>query len=276
MPMKKSLFDSTLLMTVYKNFFFPGDILKELSNEEKRKRFYLFVILIITIFILIGYGLVHFIYHGGIEKAWVDLLTAILLLIAVLVLRKSKNGKYIYRTTMVTISCFLLHDLFLGLYDGGDILWFYMYPFIVFFLFGFSEGLLWNFFTMVLVFIILLFPDLTYSYSFSPEFKYRLIISLCMISFMAGLIEFLRSNFYNQLRQKKFELETALNNIKTLSGLLPICAHCKKIRDDKGYWNQIEGYIQKHSKAEFSHGMCPNCSDDLYGKEDWYIEMKEK
>ncbi len=72
------------------------------------------------------------------------------------------------------------------------------------------------------------------------------------------------------------KLQEALENIQTLSGLLPICASCKKIRDDKGYWNQIEGYIQKHSAAQFSHGICPECSDKLYGKEDWYIKMKNK
>jgi len=44
----------------------------------------------------------------------------------------------------------------------------------------------------------------------------------------------------------------------------------------KGYWNQIEGYIQTHSDAQFSHGICPECSDELYGKEDWYIEMKNE
>ncbi|MDA3790571.1 MAG: PAS domain S-box protein [Desulfobacula sp.] len=70
-------------------------------------------------------------------------------------------------------------------------------------------------------------------------------------------------------------LHEAIENIKTLHGLLPICASCKKIRDDKGYWNQIERYIENYSYAKFSHGMCPDCSDDLYGKEDWYIEMKK-
>jgi PAS domain S-box-containing protein len=55
------------------------------------------------------------------------------------------------------------------------------------------------------------------------------------------------------------ELKTALADVKTLSGLLPICASCKKIRDDNGYWQQVEGYIQKHSDAKFTHGMCPDC-----------------
>jgi len=61
------------------------------------------------------------------------------------------------------------------------------------------------------------------------------------------------------------EKEKALLDIKILSGLLPICASCKKIRDDKGYWNQIELYIRNHSEAEFSHGLCPLCAEKLYG-----------
>lgn len=85
-----------------------------------------------------------------------------------------------------------------------------------------------------------------------------------------------------KLQQKEIEqerlindLQEALREVKTLSGLFPICASCKKIRDDKGYWNQIEFYIQEHSEAQFSHGMCPECSDKIYGSEDWYIEMKK-
>lgn len=67
-------------------------------------------------------------------------------------------------------------------------------------------------------------------------------------------------------------LQDALERIKTLSGLLPICAHCKKIRDDKGYWNQLETYIQNHSAAEFSHGICPECARKLFPQ---YYDKKE-
>jgi PAS domain S-box-containing protein len=62
------------------------------------------------------------------------------------------------------------------------------------------------------------------------------------------------------------ECQEALAKVKTLSGLLPICASCKRIRDDKGYWKQIEDYISDHSEAEFSHGICPECGKRLYGK----------
>jgi DNA-binding NtrC family response regulator len=60
------------------------------------------------------------------------------------------------------------------------------------------------------------------------------------------------------------ELKESLAKIKTLSGLLPICAWCKKIRDDAGYWQQLESYIGKHSEAEFSHGICPDCLKQKY------------
>ena len=62
------------------------------------------------------------------------------------------------------------------------------------------------------------------------------------------------------------ELRQALAEVKALSGLLPICASCKKIRDDKGYWNQIEVYIRDHSEAEFSHSFCPDCAKKLYSE----------
>lgn len=72
------------------------------------------------------------------------------------------------------------------------------------------------------------------------------------------------------------ELKNALAHVKKLSGLLPICGHCKKIRDDKGYWNQIDSYIEKHSEAKFSHGICQECADKLYKDEAWYKNMKQK
>ncbi len=62
------------------------------------------------------------------------------------------------------------------------------------------------------------------------------------------------------------QLKEALQNIKTLSGLLPICAVCKQIRDDRGYWQQVESYVQQHSNAVFTHSICPKCSGKLYPK----------
>jgi len=70
------------------------------------------------------------------------------------------------------------------------------------------------------------------------------------------------------------ELKEALANIKQLKGLIPICASCKKIRDDEGFWNEVEAYIGQHSEAEFSHGICPECTKNLYP--DIYANLVKK
>ena len=67
-----------------------------------------------------------------------------------------------------------------------------------------------------------------------------------------------------ELRRLNAELQDALAQAKTLSGLLPICSSCKRIRDDEGYWAQLETYIQEHSDILFSHGLCPECAKKLY------------
>jgi len=69
-----------------------------------------------------------------------------------------------------------------------------------------------------------------------------------------------------ELEEANRELREANERIKTLSGLIPICSVCKKIRDDEGYWNQLEHYISQHSEATFSHGYCPSCAADVLAK----------
>ena len=72
------------------------------------------------------------------------------------------------------------------------------------------------------------------------------------------------------------ELSQALETVKTLSGLIPICAGCKKIRDDHGYWKQVESYICEHTNARFSHGICPDCARADYPEFDLYDDDKQK
>jgi len=62
-----------------------------------------------------------------------------------------------------------------------------------------------------------------------------------------------------ELKKRTQELEQALREVKVLRGFIPICASCKKIRNDRGYWQLVEAYIREHSEAEFSHGICPDC-----------------
>ena len=84
----------------------------------------------------------------------------------------------------------------------------------------------------------------------------------CILSSIADITA--RKQAEQERERLVADREKALAEIKVLGGLLPICMSCKKIRDDKGYWNQIEGYIRSHSQAEFSHSLCPECAHQLY------------
>jgi len=86
-----------------------------------------------------------------------------------------------------------------------------------------------------------------------------------LVGRMASLVDITKRKEIEADRENLItKLQDALNKIKTLKGIIPICASCKKIRDDKGFWNQVESYIKEHSDADFSHSICPECANKLY------------
>ena len=97
---------------------------------------------------------------------------------------------------------------------------------------------------------------------------------LAQLEKKTGELEFANTSLKDEIAERRriekdlqktiADLEKALHEIKTLRGILPICASCKNVRDDKGYWRQIESYISSHSSAEFSHSICPECAKKLY------------
>lgn len=103
----------------------------------------------------------------------------------------------------------------------------------------------------------------------------RLTFSIALAALLPGVMVPTIFYFYLQLlaqvdqaaREKAHliaELQAALFSVKRLSGLLPICSACKKIRDDDGYWHQVEVYLHSHSEVDFSHSICPDCVEQLY------------
>jgi PAS domain S-box-containing protein len=94
----------------------------------------------------------------------------------------------------------------------------------------------------------------------------------CLVGFFMDITE--RKRAEEERDKLVSDLEKTLSEVKTLRGFLPICSNCKKIRDDKGYWNQIESYIRDRSDAEFSHGICPECAKKLYPDMDLYEDAK--
>jgi len=244
---------------VISTFLFPDDIQLQISTEEKRKRIYVFMVVVILIPVLIGLGMVGFRQDDWLKASWANFVAAGFISIVILIARKSRDGRNAYRFGIAGVSLFLLYILILGRARGGDLMWFYLYPLVSFFLFGIAEGLFWIAVTLIPAFFIILFPSLTNTFPVPSRFVLNFIVSVLIVAIVAGLLESLRLHFDRKLEKQKIELEIALKNVKTLTGLIPICASCKKIRDDKGYWQAVEEYISTHTDALFSHSICEDC-----------------
>ena len=104
--------------------------------------------------------------------------------------------------------------------------------------------------------------------SIQPSFlqtpAFRIGVGILLIGAAIAVFRLRLRRLNQRARQLEQAVTEAMSNIRVLRGLFPICASCKKIRDDGGYWKQIEGYIRDHSEAEFSHSICPDCMGRLY------------
>lgn len=133
---------------------------------------------------------------------------------------------------------------------------------------SFKTALLLTFFVIIVASLV------TYAFLYvyqgfvdTPGYAIPVLVPLLVILYPSNLFfkMYLRTeNAENRLIEKNEELQKALDEIVELSGLLPICSNCKNIRDDKGYWNQIENYLSEKSGVEFSHSICPSCAEKLY------------
>ncbi|HTZ17085.1 MAG TPA: hypothetical protein VMB78_01465 [Dissulfurispiraceae bacterium] len=183
-------------------------------------------------------------------------------------IRRSILPWFFYALVLVTQSFFLYHLSLLntGLVYGisGFMYWFILPVFLAF---PYSAK------SSVLGFTALaLAPNISVWAGIAPNFelaKFNIIIwpTCIIVIFAAFMLDLLFRGIFVQMQERKkliMELQDSIAAVKTLRGLLPICSSCKKVRDDKGYWSQIEHYIAEHSEAEFSHGMCPDCAHKLY------------
>lgn len=248
----------TRLITTLGKFFTPP----QLSIAEQSKRGIAALLLLGLILALLGVGIATF-SRVGISATVIMCSNAVLVSLAILVaLRYVRDMLLIFRSSQVLAIGQLAFGLTMGSDQGAAMLWFYIYPVTTFFLGGTREGLFWVLLSWCASFLILIFRWGPYPYPQPVSIHFIVVYSLvCLLTY--GL-EASRSHYYTQLQEEKATLEAALLQVKTLQGLLPICASCKKIRDDQGYWHQVESYFGTHSELEFSHSICPECRTKLY------------
>jgi len=124
--------------------------------------------------------------------------------------------------------------------------------------------------------ISLIIVYISYTITGKEVTSMSLILSLVIPSIISPLATYIFLSLLNKLKVINNRLENALKEVKELSGMLPICSCCKKIRDDNGYWSQVEEYLSKKTDVLFSHSLCPICFEDESKRIDEFLEKREK
>lgn len=185
-------------------------------------------------------------------------------LVSLVLLRIGASPQWAARC-LATIGLVVLnYELATGGGDGFAMLWFFLFPLVAFFLLGDREGAVFVVVSVVLlVFFALVWPSSRGFYELSGV---RLLVTYVAVSLLAWGLESSRHRYDLELRREKRELEIAVAHIEKLAGLLPICAWCKKVRDDDGYWGELEAYLGRWGNVRFTHGICPSCRASMDGE----------
>lgn len=210
-------------------------------------------------------------FDGEIHDFVIDLFLGLVLAVTLFTILRFNADERVYRISIFIWLFSALYVAAVGSGYGSALYWVLVAPVMLFFFFEKKEGLIWVGILLFLSGILVLFPALLGTHSYDIYHRIGFTGAFLFIAGSGYGIETNRHRYSQLLADERdnLSLETkrlqeAMARIKTLNGLLPICAHCKKIRDDKGYWQQVESYICDHSDAEFSHGICPECSAKYY------------
>ena len=230
------------------------------SVDDRRKRAFIFSSSLILVPMILVFAAEDYRQGSYLECCAVTAL-AIFLMALPFILAKVGNCLPIFRLGALQTLILQTYEIESGGGNGFSFLWFYCFPLLALALFGQREGAAWSVAAVLLAAAAFVTPI---GYSYEIEVGLRFLVSYTLVALFSYGLEASRERLYSQLLEEKVALEDALAQIKTLRGLLPICGGCKKIRDDQGYWQQIEDFVGEHSQAEFSHGVCPSCTEKFY------------
>jgi hypothetical protein len=240
--------------------------------DSIRKRQFAYYCVALALPIALGF-LVYDIFNGAFLEAMLNSLLFLGLLAGYIGIRKFNVDMLTYRATLALVGIIFLYNTYIGSGDGAVLYWILPLPLIFLFFLEKFEGGLFSGILFCLMCVLLFNPFSLESYVYDAGVRMRFLFSQVLVILMAYGLEAAREKFGNLLIEKqerlleeKKQLEEAMKEIRTLSGLIPICSNCKKIRDDKGYWQQVDVYVSQHSTADFSHGICPDCLGDYYKK----------
>ncbi len=253
---------------------------ESIDTDKKRKRFLFVLCSSVTILAIVVLAIYNVMNHG-MREIKISIVLVSIIVTAYIALKKFDADILIYRICLFLLCLSLFYSVPNGAGQGTSLYWIYILPLLFFFFFGKREGLIWFMVFASCLFFVILTPSVFGWYSYGYPTVLRFIVTLGIVTMVGYGLESSRDRSHTllveknkALLQEKQLLEQAMSEIKTLSGFIPICSNCKKIRNDDGYWEQLESYIKDHSGADFSHSICPDCIVKLYPEFKQFAERK--
>lgn len=238
--------------------------------ERTRRRQMISLLTSFGIPVILMFGVVDYLEGDTIEFI-VDLALVAILAVGLIAIFKYGKDRPAYFFGLNMLALAVLYNVAIGAGRGTALFWVFILPPLLFFFQGRRDGLISVGLVLLLLSLLLFRPGLVHAHDYGTKTGLRFFPSFFFVAVIGYGLESSRDRFSDMLRREhtelmdeKANLEKAVKQIKTLHGLLPMCSSCKKIRDDSGYWKQIEAYLHEHSDARFSHGICPDCAKELY------------
>jgi hypothetical protein len=257
----------------------------EYDLEALRRMFLINLIMILGGFCLALLGTIAFIQRDYILGS-VDLTLLLFLIWLFSFLRKTRKHIFVGIFGTIVIGIFFFFLIAYGGVGNTAYVWAFIYPLVSLFLLGAKLGNFMSLLLLLMACTVFIFGGkVSFFTSYSIDLIIRFIPAYVSVHLIALFMEKLREIVQNRLKTSNISLERVvgelekrdrekeilihdlqetMKEIRILQGILPICVNCKKIRNDAGYWEQVEKYIQDRSEAQFSHGICPECAQQLY------------
>lgn len=253
---------------------------RDLDKRRKRLFFILCASIFCTAFIFLS--VLNYL-EGNVLEVTLNAVVILVMGTSFIALKRCDADMMIYRIAHLLICVLFAWSISRGTGGGTGLYWVFVVPLLFFYFFGKREGMIWSVIFSLWIGGVVFLTELFDWYSYGYIAVSRFFLILAIVSVIGYGLESSRYAFSRlldeenkKLLHEKERLEEALREIKTLSGLIPICCNCKKVRDDEGYWQQVETYVRDRTHADFSHSICPTCLEKLCPEYPYSEEKKEK
>ena len=236
----------------------------DVTDAERERRGYLALCLLAALASFTGF-LIAYSLDGRTAEARADAILIGVTAAALALNRFAANPRWALRLATAGILSLFVWTLYTGSGQGFGYVWLYFIPGPSFYLFGEREGSWWVALSFASSVPILLF-DLGAQYP--PALALRFTLSYGLVAILSLALERSRSRLQDAVTAQTAEVESAREEAQTLAELVPVCAWCRKVRDDDGYWSRIEEYLVRRPGTRVSHGLCPECEATMGGPEE--------